>query len=717
MTESTRIIITNRKLLSLAREMEADLNGQFGTSLLLGTHERPSLSFRSSDGKTVMLQRKKGNRLHDISWRHDEAYGIDINRLLDQCGNIRNHVREGTRSREGVSGKLWTEKWRPNNFFDLVGNEKTNRRVLKWLRQWSPLVFGEVLPKRSSGSWRPTTNGLAGSAELLDPLQRPHKKILLINGPPGIGKTSVAHVVAKQAGYAAIEINASDERAGPNIKERIHNALFSNTIEERPVCLIADEVDGSMETGFVKILVDILNNDYKATQRLLSGGSAKSKSGRHRRKKREQVVVRPVIAICNNIYASALEKLRPHCEIVTFQRPSESAIIERLFHVSKKERIPLTKKALKELTDLSQGDVRSCLNNMQFMSTSKLDATAATFEEQVKDITVSWYKICNQIFQKNPHIETRRQFNKLLRDIETNSSYQKIVHGCYTIYPSVKYSDHGLQKPSIAADWLYFNDRMFKSMFEHNGELIRYNSAVPLAFFYLFSDIANKDDVRMLNNEFELREMQQRNADIVMTTMQRASPGSQIFMTKDALTLEILPLLDYILAADFSKVRNVSTKNTLLDSIVLAIIKFNLSFGERIDTDLPRVTCIEPPFDKVIIMDEKRAKEVLSKRPALLNIIVAKVQENKLKRRAIEVARADKEDLESARKMQRLSTSKSTDFFRSQYANVLTKTSTPSSEQKMGVTSTQEPIKIWVKYKEGFSDAVRKNVTWRSLWE
>lgn len=33
-------------------------------------------------------------------------------------------------------------------------------------------------------------------------------QILLISGPPGLGKTTLAHVVAKQAGYKVMEINA-----------------------------------------------------------------------------------------------------------------------------------------------------------------------------------------------------------------------------------------------------------------------------------------------------------------------------------------------------------------------------------------------------------------------------------------------------------------------------------------------------------------------------
>lgn len=702
--------------------MEGRLEPLLGDSMLFGPMEDQGLSFVNKSGETVHLRRKPARALMDLNWKHDESYGIDINQLLQRCEDSSNAAIQSSgasRSKHSPS-QLWTEKWKPHTFFDLVGNEKTNRRVLKWLRQWSPLVFGQELPKKAP-SVRDKVGADGANYDFDDPLQRPHKRILLLNGPPGIGKTSVAHVVAKQAGFSVIEINASDERAGPHVKDRIHNALFNHTFDDRPVCLIADEIDGSIETGFVKVLIDIVNSDYRATQRLASGASSAVQRGKRKQRSPGKVLTRPIITICNNVYASALEKLRPHCEIVTFRRPAESALLERLSHVCRKEKLQLDKKRLKELSELSQGDLRSCLNNMQFMASLHAEAPESTdtakISDQIKDMTVSWYKICNQVFRRNPHEDAKVQFGRLLRDIEINSNSQRIVQGCFSMFPEVKFSDHSLQKPSAAADWLYFNDLMFKSLFEHNGDLLRYNSVVPMAFFHLFSDIANKDDVRGKVNEFDHREDLRNNESIVLSTFRRAPPTLKIFMNKSSLALEVLPLLDYIIVPDFSKIRNNQTKTTVLSNIVAALSSFDLTFSERVDTDLPRVTCIEPPFDKVTLMDEKRVKEVFTKRPAILNVVLAKAQESKVRKRTIEQARADKLDLESVRKKHKTSSSKPVDYFKSQYANVQTKGSEKFKDSGSVEGDSREPVKIWVKYKEGFSDAVRKDVTWNSLWE
>ena len=48
-------------------------------------------------------------------------------------------------------------------------------------------------------------------------------RAVLISGPPGIGKTTAAHLVGKNLGYNIVEFNASDTRSKKSLDARFIN--------------------------------------------------------------------------------------------------------------------------------------------------------------------------------------------------------------------------------------------------------------------------------------------------------------------------------------------------------------------------------------------------------------------------------------------------------------------------------------------------------------
>jgi replication factor C subunit 1 len=262
---------------------------------------------------------------------------------------------------------LWFEKYRPKTLDDMVISDIKKSALIDWFTRFKE---GQ-------------TNECA----------------ILFTGPPGLGKTSLAHILLKKFDYKAKEFNASDIRSKALVKEALNGLINISDVttitrmNHNKIGIIMDEVDG------------MFKGDRGGIDELLSYISVPS----NRKKKINKNANRriPIICICNigNVKKETIKNLQKECYEVAFNLPDMASMYKVIERILQGENMSVTNDAKVLVIDYAQGDFRRLIGILEFLYVtcgSNIDTTHVQWcydilskKEQDLHITDSIKKLIN----------------------------------------------------------------------------------------------------------------------------------------------------------------------------------------------------------------------------------------------------------------------------------------------------------------------------------
>ena len=222
---------------------------------------------------------------------------------------------------------------------DMVGNEDARTKFVEWFAKW----------KKGT-------------------------KPLLLVGPPGIGKTTLAILAAKQFGYDMISLNASDIRNKKRIQEILSPVLGTSSLFGSPMIFV-DEVDGiygRADYGGAEALIQIL---------------------------KEPTV--PIILAANSETSSKMKGIKKAVKTIHLRPLPPRMLLLYLNKILQKEDGKISPGNLIKIITESRGDLRSMINTTQAFVTGFEPPTEKSFESLDVETAV------NAFFKANSENEAR----------------------------------------------------------------------------------------------------------------------------------------------------------------------------------------------------------------------------------------------------------------------------------------------------------------------
>ncbi|CDH56922.1 replication factor c subunit 1 [Lichtheimia corymbifera JMRC:FSU:9682] len=247
---------------------------------------------------------------------------------------------------------LWTEKYRPTTIKEIVGNKELVRKISAWLEMW------DEYRQKNFKAPADVDGGIH------------QHRALLLSGPPGIGKTTTALVVARTHGYEPLEFNASDTRNKKRLQELLSPMVNNRSMTEfyhDTTNKASKEEEEKVSSGKVLLIMDEVDG--------MSGGDRGGSAELAALIRKTKV---PVICICNDPRSDKVKPLLNVCFEAKYKRTPAAQLRSRLMTITYREGLRVEPNAIDQLVESSHNDLRQIIN---MLSTYKLSQDHLNYDQ------------------------------------------------------------------------------------------------------------------------------------------------------------------------------------------------------------------------------------------------------------------------------------------------------------------------------------------------
>lgn len=302
------------------------------------------------------------------------------------------------------------------------------------------------------------------------------------------------------------------------------------------------------------------NGDDSDSQKKKNKSSIQDKENNANSKGKKNHVKRPIICICNDLYAKVLLNLRKEALIFNIKKANPQKLLNRLKEICIKESLNIDTRALKSLSEKSNYDIRVCVNTLEFLSHNKNNAqlfkSIASGEKLSilgqKDLTEGVFGIWAKLF--NLSME-KCDYNSIMDIYSSHGEYNVINDGIFVNYLKINNKEKDLASRAKLLDYLSYDDTVQKYInTTFNYEISRFQG-IPGAYVKKKFSSTERVNLEYTTSLIEMKKQKKLNNQMIKSL--KSSYQEENFalkISKKNFTLDILPYLFQLIQPDIREI-------------------------------------------------------------------------------------------------------------------------------------------------------------------